>query len=88
MTEDSPRRPWYSVDLLNVLVFCLFVEAIAAIAAIAWYRHQVSLIPEPGRAIPAESPEPEPRPKSLPESVRCKLHLRSYADADSPSSSF
>lgn len=82
--NDNPGRPWYSVDLLNVLVFCLFVEAVAAIAAIAYYRHQVSLIPEPGRAIPVESPEPEPEP--LPENVRCKLALPGLAQAGSPSS--
>lgn len=54
MTTIEPRRPWYALDLPKVLVFCLFVMTVEGIAAIVYYRDQVALIPELGRAMPKE----------------------------------
>lgn len=65
-----PRREgrrWYSLDLPAVLVFCLFVLVVECILLIAYYRRQVALIPEIGRAAPPRIVRPQPpNPEPLP----------------------
>ena len=69
-TRDARR--WFAVNWPAVLVFCLFVLTVEAILVIGWYRRQVALIPEPGRATPkavldaAEKADPEPKPDAKP----------------------
>lgn len=50
MPDEPPRRPWYALDPLNVLTFCLFVMVVEAIGGIAYYRRHIATIPAIGAA--------------------------------------